>query len=46
MLVIKEVHIISAMEVHVLCRDLVCHVPCIVCYVNCDRRKFFMCVLG
>ena len=30
MLVIKEVHIISAMKARVLCRDLVCHVPCIV----------------
>ena len=42
MLVIKEVHVISAMEV----RDLVCHVPYIVCYVNRCLRKFFMCVLG
>ena len=32
------------MEVRVLCRDLVCPVPCIVCYVNRDGRKFFMCV--
>ena len=38
----KEVHIISTMEV----QDLVCPVPCIVCYVNRSLRKFFMCVLG
>ena len=41
-LIIKDVHVISTMEV----RDLVYPVPCIVCYVNRSLRKFFMCVLG